>query len=235
MANIPSSATYIQLEETQFRSAVSESAKQSVGGSVNYLLDTTTTHSGQISSINATLAAGIGNCSAYLANFSVSGSYSSELTEYDPGFPSPNGKQIYGMILTEFTISGTGMAIPLRIVPRLPLGYSGAEAQFESTLLRSYEDVGTTSPLVDPITQTWLYSNEPAYSYPKYNGPFANTLIQGSQQAWRLQYGAGTLAYVRLRIAGASNSRILFMQDSPGGGFMGINAIVLKGLMLYQP
>ncbi len=48
MSNISSSKKYIQVEETRFRSAVSESLEQKIGGSINYLNDQDTLNTARI-------------------------------------------------------------------------------------------------------------------------------------------------------------------------------------------
>ena len=53
MSNIPSSNQKIQIEATQYRAPVSESLAQTMGGSINYALDTVTTNSANIATIGA--------------------------------------------------------------------------------------------------------------------------------------------------------------------------------------
>jgi len=48
MSNLPSVKVYIQTEETQFRSAVSESYAQNSGSAINYLNDVTDSHTADL-------------------------------------------------------------------------------------------------------------------------------------------------------------------------------------------
>lgn len=57
MSNIPSSPSYIQIEGTRFRSAVSEGVAQTIGGSINFLLDQNTSNTAAIATLNSEVAA----------------------------------------------------------------------------------------------------------------------------------------------------------------------------------
>lgn len=56
MAVITPAQSDIRTEETSYRSAVSESLMQKIGANINYLNDTTDTHTSDIASANAAIA-----------------------------------------------------------------------------------------------------------------------------------------------------------------------------------
>lgn len=58
MSNIPSVASYIQVEANRFRSAVSESEETTKGGSINYCLDTLTSHASRLTALEGVNAGG---------------------------------------------------------------------------------------------------------------------------------------------------------------------------------
>lgn len=58
MTDLPYSTDYIQVEETDFRSPVSERAQQKQGGAINFLLDQNTANIAAIATINSRIASG---------------------------------------------------------------------------------------------------------------------------------------------------------------------------------
>lgn len=86
MANLPSAwQGYIQQEETKFKAADSEYTAQRTGANLNYLKDTTDTHTTQIGVLNTLIASAVSFAAGYLAS--------------GGSFTSPSGKAIlaYGI------------------------------------------------------------------------------------------------------------------------------------------
>lgn len=65
MANITSAKKYIQNEGARFRSAVSEGLIQALGGSINYLIDTTDGLQSKIQTVSTSGSIGAGDRVAY--------------------------------------------------------------------------------------------------------------------------------------------------------------------------
>lgn len=57
MSDIPSAKQYIQIEGSQLRAPVSESLAQTIGSSVNYLIDTTDAHETRLNNDEAAILA----------------------------------------------------------------------------------------------------------------------------------------------------------------------------------
>jgi len=84
VSNIPSSNQKIQIEATQYRAPVSESLAQTMGGSINYALDTVTTNSANIATIGAKTYIDATNTNVtFNMNFAAGGSINDDILGFD--------------------------------------------------------------------------------------------------------------------------------------------------------
>lgn len=149
MSDIPSVNSKIQLESTQFRAPTSESLMQTMGGSINYALDTTATQAGQISTINGQIST-INGILPGTVKFSAKSSPLWNLVIRGPGSPTytvytaPAGK--FGLI--------TILSVPGYVLPFVDISRAGATVGTYGTTLPYPENVTVTLFSGDALTIT---------------------------------------------------------------------------------
>lgn len=151
MSDIPSTNAKVQLESTQFRAPTSESLMQTMGGSINYALDTTATQAGQISTINGQIST-INGILPGAVKFSLKTSPLWNLLIRGPGTPTYT---VYTAPAGKFALA-TIVSVPGYALPAIDIVRSGLTIGTYGQTIPSPENVTITLFPGDSLNMTNL-------------------------------------------------------------------------------